>query len=121
MDCRQSGLSDHEWCQEHDIKPSTFYNWIRRLRQNGCTDIQEFKKCLPQETQKQDVVRISFQEQSYPSSTVELRADHEPRDQQSPPLPVMEISIGGIKLRITNGFDSNLLSQTLKTLRELVC
>lgn len=34
MQCRQSGLSDHQWCLEHDIHPGTFYNWVRRLRQN---------------------------------------------------------------------------------------
>ena len=27
MECRQSGLSDHQWCLEHDINPGTFYNW----------------------------------------------------------------------------------------------
>lgn len=26
MECRQSGLSDHQWCLEHDINPGTFYN-----------------------------------------------------------------------------------------------
>ena len=26
MECRQSGLTDHQWCVEHDIKPGTFYN-----------------------------------------------------------------------------------------------
>lgn len=25
MDCRSSGLSDLQWCKEHDIKPPTFY------------------------------------------------------------------------------------------------
>ena len=35
MECRQSGLTDHQWCVEHDIKPGTFYNWVRRLRQKG--------------------------------------------------------------------------------------
>ena len=25
MECRQSGLTDHQWCVEHDIKPGTFY------------------------------------------------------------------------------------------------
>ena len=24
MECRQSGLTDHQWCVEHDIKPGTF-------------------------------------------------------------------------------------------------
>ncbi len=24
MECRQSGLSDHQWCLEHDINPGIF-------------------------------------------------------------------------------------------------
>ena len=32
MECRQSGLTDHQWCVEHDINPGTFYNWVKRLR-----------------------------------------------------------------------------------------
>ena len=36
MECRQSGLTDHQWCVEHDIKLGTFYNWVKRLRQKGC-------------------------------------------------------------------------------------
>ena len=27
MECRQSGLTDHQWCVEHDIKPGTFYDY----------------------------------------------------------------------------------------------
>ena len=38
MECRQSGLTDHQWCVEHDIKPGTFDNWVKRLRQKGCTE-----------------------------------------------------------------------------------
>lgn len=36
MECRQSGLSDHQWCLEHDINPGTFYNWVRRFRKQAC-------------------------------------------------------------------------------------
>ena len=25
MEYRQSGLSDHQWCLEHDINPGTFF------------------------------------------------------------------------------------------------
>ena len=39
MECRRSGLSDQQWCMNHDIKPGTFYNWVKRLRQKGCQDI----------------------------------------------------------------------------------
>ena len=35
-ECRQSGLSDHQWCLEHDINPGTFYNWVRRFRKQAC-------------------------------------------------------------------------------------
>ena len=36
MDCRQSGLSDARWCEEHGIQASTFYNWVTRLRKKDC-------------------------------------------------------------------------------------
>lgn len=29
MECRASGLTDYQWCLEHDIKPGTFYNWVK--------------------------------------------------------------------------------------------
>lgn len=34
MQCRKSGLSDHQRCMEHDIRPGIFYNWVRRLHRN---------------------------------------------------------------------------------------
>ena len=39
MECRKSGLSDHQWCLNNDINSGTFYNWVKRLRKNGCGDI----------------------------------------------------------------------------------
>ena len=32
MECRSSGLSNYQWCTEHNINPGTFYNWVKRLR-----------------------------------------------------------------------------------------
>ena len=60
MECRQSGLTDHQWCVEHDIKPGTFYNWVKRLRQKGCVDLPASTRrtyCAPE---SQDVVRVDF-------------------------------------------------------------
>lgn len=31
MECRQSGLSDYQWCQRQDINAGTFYNWFSKL------------------------------------------------------------------------------------------
>lgn len=39
IECRSSGLSDQQWCMQHDIKPGTFYNWVKCLRQKACYDI----------------------------------------------------------------------------------
>lgn len=44
LECHQSGISDYSWYLEHDIKPGTFYDWVKRLRQ---TELSIFSACLP--------------------------------------------------------------------------
>ena len=34
--CRESGLTDKQWCMEHDIHVSTFYRHARTLRNLSC-------------------------------------------------------------------------------------
>lgn len=41
MECRQSGLSDYQWCEKNGIYPGTFYNWISKLRKSGYTDMRK--------------------------------------------------------------------------------
>ena len=59
LECRSSGLSDYQWCTEHNINPGTFYNWVKRLRKKACYDIPSatgrgnYKPAL-----KQDVVKL---------------------------------------------------------------
>ena len=31
-ECRQSGMTDADWCCENDIAVSTFYNWVNRCQ-----------------------------------------------------------------------------------------
>ena len=35
MECRQSVLSDYQWCQKQGINPGIFYNWVSKLRKAG--------------------------------------------------------------------------------------
>ena len=58
MECRASGLTDHEWCLQNDIKPGTFYNWVKRLRQKGCTEIPEAMR--GHAPHKQEIVKIEL-------------------------------------------------------------
>ena len=60
MECRQSGLTDHQWCVEHDIKPGTFYDWVKRLRQKGCVDLPASTGRTYRAPESQEVVRVEF-------------------------------------------------------------
>ena len=37
MECRQSGLTDYQWCEQNGIHPGNFYNWVSKLRKQGYT------------------------------------------------------------------------------------
>ena len=114
MECRASGLTDHEWCLQNDIKPGTFYNWVKRLRQKGCTGIPDtMRKPVPH---KQEIVKIQLAPPDK-KETVFFPA----QDNQSLHNGVMELSIAGTVLRIPNGTDPFLLKQTIQILKELSC
>lgn len=112
MECRRSGLSDQQWCMNHDIKPGTFYNWVKRLRQKGCQDIPAATGRAVSKSVPQQVVKIER------NQTVVTPLADVPFGQ----MPVsMEISIGNVKLKIPNGTDPMLLAQTIKVLSEFAC
>ena len=35
MECRKSGLSDYQWCEQNGIRPGSFHNWVSKLRKEG--------------------------------------------------------------------------------------
>lgn len=54
-------MSDHQWCVAHDINPSTFYNWVKRLRQKGGYEIpQPANSSSFSPAPKQDVVKMEI-------------------------------------------------------------
>ena len=53
--CRQSGLTDADWCRENDIVASTFYNWVSR-----CRKVAADYGYPPVPRPKQDVVSIDI-------------------------------------------------------------
>ncbi len=116
MECRASGLTDHEWCLQNDIKPGTFYNWVKRLRQKGCTEIPDAQKGhVPH---RQEIVKIEITPPGINESLISTVPD-----QNNLPIQngIMELSIAGAVLQIPNGTDPVLLRQTLHILKELSC
>lgn len=62
MECRASGMTDYQWCMAHNIKPGTFYNWVKRLRQRGNMDIPA--PASNKEPARQDIVEIHLRKPS---------------------------------------------------------
>lgn len=129
MECRQSGLSDYQWCQEHNINPGTFYNWVSRHRKKACEDIPDgnAKNDIPVTVSHQEVVRIDPKqlcEESFDQPAVAMTECVPVK--VAPELPcsnghAMEIVLNGAILRISNDISPGLLSQTLRILKGISC
>ncbi len=108
MEYRASGLTDHKWCLQNDIKPGTFYNWVRRLRQKGCTEIPNALN--GHSLHRQEIVKIKF---PTPSTNGTMISSVQDEINQPVQNGVMELSISVAVLQIPNGTDPVLLRQTL--------
>jgi len=71
-ECRQSGLTDAAWCNEHGISPSCFYNAVTRLRKKACQIPDPVGKAstLDLTSHKQDVVQIAIEPESSPAGLI---------------------------------------------------
>jgi transposase-like protein len=113
MECRSSGLSDYQWCTEHDINPGTFYNWVKRLRRKACYDIPsatgrgDYKPVF-----NQDVVKLEVIPEHQESPILSVGSTMLPVEETR---PAIEIMLGTISIKISNDVDPKLLSQVLKT------
>ncbi len=116
MECRSSGMTDHQWCMEKGICPGTFYGWVRRLRQKGYKDIPEPVYSQRAGT-KQEIVRIE------PDTPAPQDAFPPFLETAHPmfPVPAMELSIAGAVLRIPNGTDPALLGEAVRLIGGGAC
>lgn len=125
VECRSSGLSDQQWCLQHDINPSTFYNWVKRLRAKKCYDIP------PATSQngltaavRQDVVKVEIlpDTSSHLHEAAVTSQSTDTKQAFSRPLAApIEISLNEAVVRITNDVDPRLLAQILRSLGGSVC
>ena len=120
MECRSSGLTDYQWCLEHNIKPGTFYNWVRRLRQKGDSDIPP--ALHGRNPMKQEIVKINFQEPPAPRLETEAVSESIPYSASVlSGIPVIELFMSGVTVRIPQGTDASFLEQVLRTLERTLC
>ncbi|WP_370808897.1 IS66 family insertion sequence element accessory protein TnpB [[Ruminococcus] torques] len=116
-ECRQSGLTDAAWCNEHGISPSCFYNAVTRLRKKACQIPDPVGKAstLHLTSHKQDVVQIAIEPESSPAGLIP--------DNGNSPMHLdnshtIEIEADGLLIRMSNEIKPVLLKMLMDTLKE---
>ena len=100
-ECRQSGLTDAAWCNEHGISPSCFYNAVARLRKKACQipDPAGKASTLDLTSHKQDVVQIAIEPENSPA---ELFPHTVKRSMYLDNPHTIEIEAKGLLIRMSN-------------------
>ena len=114
MECRRSGLSDYQWCEQNGIYPGNFYNWVSKLRKSGYTipESEAKKNALPN---VQEVVKLDLipDPEPVPIQLIEQNVSHS--TPKSVPNVAAEVMIGNLTLRFFNGADEQLIQGILKS------
>ena len=119
-ECRQSGLTDAAWCNEHGISPSCFYNAVSRLRKRACEIPEPSGKAstLDFTSHKQDVVRIAIEPEHTPAELVSMKKNCSLYLDNS---HTIEIEADGLLIRMSNEIKPLLLKMLMDTLKEPLC
>ena len=108
MDCRTSGLSDFQWCKNHDICPSTFYGWIKQVQKVHSNIPGQADQYNSEPAAKPDVVKLEIIDA--PANTVSDISTHS----QAVSAYTVEISIGSkTSIRLSNDVNLVLLAQIM--------
>lgn len=116
MQCRKSGLSDKQWCINNAIAPSTFYWWIKKLRQQACYEIPEhsFKCNTNIVTEKQDVVCVNV----LPEAAENITLFAEENDAQ---MAHIMFKYKNASITLQDDFNEYTLKRLLTVLQEVSC
>ena len=112
-ECRQSGLSDTEWCILNGISRSTFTKATERLRHNAYALPERNTVKNLDFTSKQEVVKINISEEETPPAVIPA--------QPGPSLYLdnshtVEVSTGNINIKFCNDADPRLVKVILNSL-----
>ncbi|WP_084567915.1 IS66 family insertion sequence element accessory protein TnpA [Brevibacillus panacihumi] len=98
--CRSSGQTVAVWCAENNIKPSSYYYWLRRIRKAAC-------EALPSLSGNNPIVPVHI-----PNHAVETCSS----DQESSDIV---LRFGAVTLEIRNHASATLIENTLRALQHV--
>lgn len=112
MECRQSGLSDYQWCQKQGINPGTFYNWVSKLRKAGYI-IPDSESKVSGVPVSQEVVKLDLVEREISTTAVMEQNVSHPASSDSSCIAA-EIECGNIRIRLFNRADASVIQNTFQ-------
>lgn len=117
-ECRQSGMTDADWCRKNGIAASTFYNWVSRCRKAAAdqTPAPNYGH-LETPRPKQDVVPIDI----VPDHTPEQHTTSQIQQILLDNSHTIEVTMKDVTIRISNDADPVILARTLRLIREASC
>ena len=117
-ECRQSGMTDADWCRENDIAVSTFCNRANRCRKTAADQIKAANYGhLEVPRQKQDVAPVGIVPDHIPEQHTASQMQKSYLDNSH----TIEVAVKDITIRISNDADPILLTRTFRLLQELSC
>lgn len=117
-ECRQSGMTDADWCRENGIAVSTFYNWVSRCRKAASDQIPAPNYGhLESPRPKQDVVPVDIVPEQFPEQHTASQIQQMYLDNSH----TIEVTMKDVTVRICNDADPVLLARTLRFIREALC
>ena len=118
--CRQSGLSDFEWCKNHHIPASSFYNAVSKLKKKAVqlpdSTFSIASQTLDITSHIQDVVKIDIEPDN--SSATVFQKDTALHFDNS---YTIEITFGDMVVKVSNNVDRNTLASVIDAIRSASC
>ncbi|WP_341876547.1 IS66 family insertion sequence element accessory protein TnpA [Defluviitalea saccharophila] len=99
--CRSSGQTIAVWCEENNIKRTSYYYWLKKIRQAAC-------ETLPSLNENNTIVPVNISD---------LAVKIDPSDQES--TSDIVIHIGAVKLEIRNTASAILIENVFKVLKNV--
>ena len=115
MECRTSGLSDYQWCENQGIHPGTFYNWVSKLRKSGVTIPDSESKHLGTPVH-QEIVKVNLISEPSPSTTIMEQNTRILAMPAADSTVAMEIVTGNSTIRFFHNTNLEMLKITLQCL-----
>ncbi len=116
-ECYQSGLTVNEWCRQNGIHRNTFHTWTTRLRKKGLIETAAIvPKVLKPEAGTPEIVKVEISAENGMPAAYEEDLQRAGKEERESAGAVMEIDLGGVRIKVTNRVDRSLLAETIRLL-----